>query len=159
MKRKDDSAAAYKALRVIAIPAACIHGLLLSLGGAPQLQTTPDQAAQLRASLQTNPEDLAVRERLINYYSDEATAPPRFKRTPLHDAEFTEQMLWIIRHHPESRALALMAPAIRAGFLSAPGADTAVAAGLEMPWPGYRSRPNSCSMLPFSSGRVAQPVR
>jgi hypothetical protein len=71
------------------------------------LQTTPDQAAQLRASLQTNPEDLAVRERLINYYSDEATAPPRFKRTPLHDAEFTEQILWIVRHHPGSRALAL----------------------------------------------------
>jgi len=101
------------------------------LGGAPQLLTTPDQAAQLRASLQTNPEDLAARERLINYYFDEATAPLRFKRAPLHDAEFTEQMLWIIRHHPESRALALMAPAIRAGFLSAPGVDSAVAAGLD----------------------------
>ena len=75
------------------------------------MQTTPDQAAQLRASLGINPEDLAARERLINYYFDEATAPPRFKRTPLHDAEFTEQMLWIIRHHPDSRALALMAPA------------------------------------------------
>jgi TonB family protein len=114
-----------------AIPAACIHGLLLSLAGAPQLQTTPDQAAQLRASLQTNPEDLAARERLINYYFDEATAPPRFKRMPLHDAEFTEQMLWIIRYRPESRALALMAPSIRAGFLSAPGVDSAVAAGLD----------------------------
>ena len=95
------------------------------------MQTTPEQAAQLRASLQTNPEDLSARERLINYYFDEATAPPRFKRTPLQDAEFTEQMLWIIRHHPESRALALMAPAIRAGFLSAPGVDSAVAAGLD----------------------------
>jgi hypothetical protein len=49
-------------LRAIGIPAVCIHGLLLSLGGAPQLQTTPDQAAQLRASLQTNPEDLSARE-------------------------------------------------------------------------------------------------
>src|SRR6516165_8326184 len=87
-----------------AIPAACIHGLLLSLGGAPQLQTTPEQAAQLQASLQTNPEDLAAHERLINYYFDEATAPPPFRRTPLHDAEFSEQMLWIIRHHPESPA-------------------------------------------------------
>jgi TonB family protein len=121
----------HKALRAIPIPAVCIHGLLLSLGGAPQLQTTPEQAAQLRASLQTNSEDLAARERLINYYFDEATAPPRVQRTPLPDAEFSEQMLWIIRHHPESRALALMAPAIRAGFLSAPGADSAVAAGLD----------------------------
>jgi TonB family protein len=95
------------------------------------LQTTPDQAEQLQASLRTNPEDLAARERLINYYFDEATAPPRFKHIPLHDAEFTEQMLWIIRHHPESRALGLMAPAIRAGFLSAPGVYSAVAAGLD----------------------------
>jgi hypothetical protein len=118
MKRKDNSAAAHKALRAIAIPAACIHGLLLSLGGA-----------QLRASLQTNPEDLAARERRINYYFDEATAPPRFRRTPLHDAEFTERC--IIRHHPESRVLALMAPSIRASFLSAPGVHNAVAAGLD----------------------------
>jgi TonB family protein len=131
MKGKGRSAVAHKALRAIAIPAACFHGLLLSLGGAPQLQTTPEQVAQLRASLQTNPEDLAARERLINYYFDEATAPPRFRRTPQHDAEFTEQMLWIIRYHPESRALALMAPAIRAGFLSAPGVDSAVAASLD----------------------------
>jgi TonB family protein len=121
----------HKALRAIAIPAVCIHGLLLSLGGAPQLQTTPEQAAQLRASLQTNPEDLAARERLINYYFDGATAPPHVQRTPLHDADFNEQMLWVIRHHPESRALALMAPAMRAGFLSAPGVDSAVRAGLD----------------------------
>ena len=71
------------------------------------------------------------RARLINYYFDEATAPPRFRRSPLHDAEFTEQMFWIIRRHPASRALALMAPSIRAGFLSAPGVDSAVAAGLD----------------------------
>ena len=124
MKRKDDSAAVHKVLRAIAIPAACIHGLLLRLGGGPQLQTTPDEAAQLRASLQINPEDLAARERLIHYYFDEATAPLIFKRAPLHDAEFTEQMLWIIRHHPDSRALALMAPAIRAGFQSNPDNPT-----------------------------------
>src|SRR6516162_11160975 len=88
MKRKDDSAAAYKALRAIAIPAACIPGLLLSLGGAPQLQTTPDQAAQLQAGLRTNPEDLAAHERLINYYFDEATAPPLVKvRSEEHTSE------------------------------------------------------------------------
>jgi hypothetical protein len=90
----DNSAAARKALRAIAIPAACIHRLLLSLG-----------EAQLRASLQTSPEDLAARERLINYYFDEATAPPRFRRTPLHDAEFTEQM-----HHPPSSGVSGACP-------------------------------------------------
>jgi hypothetical protein len=78
---------------------------------------------------------------------------------PLHDAEFTEQMLWIIRHHPESRALALMAPAIRAGFLSALAYIARLQPAWTMPWPGCRSRPNSCSMLPFSFGGVAQCMR
>ncbi len=62
---------------------------------------TPEEFAQLQNQLQANPDDLAVRGRLLMYYGQQG---PR--------SEFVEQMLWIIQNHPES-PLAVYVPAGR----------------------------------------------
>jgi beta-lactamase regulating signal transducer with metallopeptidase domain len=57
--------------------------------------TTAHQAAALESSLQTDPNDLELRTKLLFYYSWHRQSP-----------QLVEQALWFVQHHPASLALA-----------------------------------------------------
>lgn len=57
-------------------------------------QMTPEQAAQLVAALKNNPEDLDARTKLLSYYVNKKDIAGK-----------REQILWLIRHHPENELL------------------------------------------------------
>src|SRR5262245_32102412 len=60
---------------------------------------SPQQVSDLEASLQSAPDDLSARARLLGYYfnSSTATANPG----AIHEAR-RRHVLWMIEHHPDS---------------------------------------------------------
>jgi hypothetical protein len=58
--------------------------------------TTPEDASKLETQLAADPENLAIRTRLISYYTQYIIPEPRAK-----------QVLWLIEHHPEADIFSL----------------------------------------------------
>jgi hypothetical protein len=69
------------------VPRAEAHRALLSAGW----HVTQDEAVKLEAQLAADPENLAIRSRLLSYYSQYMIPEPRSKH-----------LLWLIEHHPEA---------------------------------------------------------
>jgi beta-lactamase regulating signal transducer with metallopeptidase domain len=61
--------------------------------------TDPD-AARLEAGLKANPEDLATREILLDYYLWNRPSSPAAINS--HRASYSSNVLWLIAHHPDS---------------------------------------------------------
>ncbi len=91
------------AIRVMLL-AAFVPALYLTAAARfqePQAQNTPvivqrtpvtqDEVPQLKGQLEANPDDLKVRGQLMMYYAEQE-----------QQAEFIQQLLWMIQNHPES---------------------------------------------------------
>jgi hypothetical protein len=76
----------------------CAWGQAQAVPSVTRGPITAKDAMALEEGLNTNPDNLSARARLINYYFDAAIT----SRTPELEEKREKQVFWLIEHHPES---------------------------------------------------------